>query len=94
MALPLGQDWPTSSTKWKSQIDPILVNPLTAIHFLPNLSLISGVNNIAHGLSRTPIGWVITDVNAAITIYRSAPFNSSTLQLTTSGVATVTIGVF
>lgn len=81
-------------TQWASQIDPLLVNPLASGLLLKNIVLASGANVINHLLSRQPQGWFVTDTNAAVTIYRSQPFNSSTLTLTSSGAATVSLYVF
>lgn len=94
MALPLQLPWQTAQTKWKSQLDPLLATPILTGTLLQNITLISGVNVINTKLGVTPQGWVITDSNAAVTVYRSAPFTSLTLTLTSSGNATVSIWVF
>jgi hypothetical protein len=39
-------------------------------------------------------GWMITDINAAAAIYRSAPLNNLTLTLNASAACIVNIGVF
>lgn len=98
MALPLQQtdnkDLSLLQTKWKSQIDPVLANPATDMSILKDVKLVSGVNVINHLLGKTQQGWIITDIQAAATIYRSAPFNNLTLTLTSSANTTVNIGVF
>lgn len=81
-------------TKWSSELNPLLANPVNSVLILPNVALVSGVNVINHRLGRTQQGWFITDINAAVTVYRSAAFNELTLTLTSSGAATVSIGVF
>ncbi len=81
-------------TNWASQLNPVLNNALTAPTILKNVVLKSGTNVINHLLSRMQQGWFLTDIQGAATVYRSAPFNSSTLTLTSSAAVTVNIGVF
>lgn len=81
-------------TQWGSQLNPILANPSSNMAILKNISLSTGTNVINHLLDRTQQGWIITDINAAVTIYRSQPFNDKTLTLVSSGAATVSLGVF
>ncbi len=80
--------------KWSSQLNPVLGNPMTNPVLIPNISVSSGTNVINHKLGTTPTGWFIYDITSAITLYRSAPFNSLTLTLTSSGSGTISIGVF
>ena len=82
------------TTRWKSLIDPILKNPLNSVFILEDISLKVGDNVINHRLGRKLRGWVLLDVNAATTIYRSAPLNDLTLTLNSSAVATISLGVF
>lgn len=81
-------------TKWKATLDPIIANPTTNLGILKNVVLTSGSNQIPHLLGQMQQGWVILDINAAITLYRSAPFSDTYLYLTASGPGTVTLGVF
>ena len=94
MSLPLKLDWSLAQNRWKSQLDPVIANPLNGIAILQGIVLISGVNNINHLLGRMQQGWFVTDINAAATIFRSQPFNAVTLTLTSNAAATVNIGVF
>lgn len=98
MALPLQQtddkDLSLLQTKWKSQIDPVLANPMTDMSILKNVNLIAGSTVINHLLGRNQQGWVVIDIQAPATIYRSAQFNNLTLTLTSSAAVTVSIGVF
>ena len=82
------------TTRWKSLIDPILKNPLNSVSILEDVSLKVGDNVINHRLGRKLRGWVLLDVNAATTIYRSAPLNDLTLTLNSSAVAIISLGVF
>lgn len=81
-------------TKWASEINPVLANPLNSVSVLSNIILQTGINVINHKLGRTQQGWFLVDIQAAETVYRSAAFNNLTLSLTASGPVTVSIGVF
>lgn len=101
MQLPLKLTPDLMQTRWKSILDPVIdsVNslqemPLNNIVILNNVALAIGNNVITHGLGKIPTGWIILDVNAATTIYRSAAFNLTTITLNSSAVATVKLGVF
>lgn len=98
MALPIFQtsirELSMMETQWASQLNPILSNPMTSPSILKSVSLISGSNVVNHLLGKTMQGWFITDINAAVTVYRSQPFNDLTLTLVSSGPAVVTLAVF
>jgi len=94
MQLPLKLAKELMETKWKSIIDPFLSNPTNNISILNDVVLINGVTVIDHKLGRNMQGWFLVDINAAATIYRSAPLNDKTLTLTSNAVATVSLGVF
>ena len=81
-------------TKLKSLLDPILGLPELSGLALTNVQLINGVTNINHKLSRMQQGFRITDINGSATIYRSQPFNSSQLTLTSSAAVTVNLWVW
>lgn len=98
MALPIFQttnrDLSMMQTQWASQLNPVLANPTTNLSVLSNIVLKSGNNVINHKLGQTQQGWILTDIQGAATIYRSAPFNDLTLTLNSSAPVTVSIGVF
>ena len=98
MALPLQKTniLPLSllQTQWKSQLDPVLANPITGMSILKDIDLIDGVNVINHKLGTIQQGWILVDQQGVASIYRSAPFNDLTLTLTSSASVTVSIGVF
>lgn len=79
---------------WAAQLNPILVIPILSGLQLTNVSLASGVNNINHLLSRLQQGWFLTDQQGGASIYRSKPFNPTTLTLTSDAVVTVSIWVY
>ena len=94
MALPLNLLWSSAQTKWKSQLDPLMTNPLTNGQFIPNVALINGVTVINHKLGRQMLGYQICGQTAVANIYYSQPFNSKTLTLTSSAAVTVNLWVF
>lgn len=57
------------------------------------VALASGSNRVAHGLGRQPVGWMVVDTDAAVTVYRTA-WSATTLDLTASGAVTVKLWVF
>ena len=98
MSLPIFQDDNKNlmllETSWASQINPILNNPILNGLQLTNIVLNNGTNVINHKLQRTQQGWFITDQNGAASIYRSQPFNSTTLTLTSNASVAVNLWVF
>lgn len=81
-------------TKWKSQIDPVLINPILSGVMLTNLILKTGVNVINHTLGRKQLGWWLVDKQAAADIYRSADFNDKTLTLTSDANVAISLMVY
>lgn len=81
-------------TKWAAQLNPVISNPLNSISILKNISLVNGATSINHKLGQMQQGWMILDVDAAATIYRSQAFNDKTLTLTSNAACTVTLGVY
>ena len=82
-------------TRWQAIINAVLGLPLNnAPSFLQNVEIIDGVTVINHLLGRTPQGWFIVDSSAAVNPYRSAPFNSLTLTLTSGAATTISLIIF
>lgn len=94
MSLPLKLGWDLAQTRWSSILSPIVDNPMNNGLLLTGVKLISGVTVVNHLLGRQMQGWIITDINAAATIYRSAPFNNLTLTLTSNAAVTLNLEVF
>lgn len=98
MALPIFQDSNKNlmlmQTGWASSLNPVIGNPISSGLISSPFVLKTGVNVINHLLGRTQQGWIVIDQNAAVTLFRSQPFNDKTLTLTSSGAATVTLYVF
>lgn len=81
-------------TRWKSILDPVIANTLMNGNLINNFTLVNGNNVINHQLGRMMIGWMISDINAAATIYRSQPMNNLTLTLNSNAGCVVDIWVF
>lgn len=79
---------------WASIIDPFLKNPIFKGNILKSVALINGVTIINHLLSREQQGYIITDQNAAASIYRSAAFNDKTLTLASNAAVVVNLYVY
>lgn len=98
MALPVfkddNQNLMLMQNRWSSELNPVLANPFTNPSILKGVNLVVGSNTINHGLGAKLQGWVISDITAASTIYRSAPLNDLTLTLTSSAACTADIVVF
>jgi hypothetical protein len=93
MNLPLNLTLSATQTQWSSALNPILSNVLVAGHVV-KYSLVSGVNVINHGLSANMNGWMIVDIDAPATVYRSQPLNDKTLTLTSNAAANVALWMF
>lgn len=78
----------------KQVIGPIISNPITSGALLTDISIVSGTNVINHGLGRMMQGWIISDVNSVVTLFRSQPLNDKTLTLTSNGTSTISLYVF
>lgn len=92
--LPLKLPLEQMQSKWKSQLDPLLSNINTQGQLLSATVLAVGNNTINHKLSRNMQGWYIVDIDGPATIYRSQPFNDSTLVLNSTAICTINLWVF
>lgn len=98
MQLPTWQsddkDFQLMQSKWASILNPLLSKPLSSSNILKDVQLINGTTVVNHLLGRNMQGFIVSDIDAAATIYRSAPFNSLTLSLTSNAACTVNLVVF
>lgn len=81
-------------TKWAAILNPLLDSPLNSASIISDVKLSIGSNTINHLLGKKQTGWFLVDQQASASIYRSMPFNTTTLTLTSDAVVTVSIGVF
>lgn len=77
-----------------AQVATLEAKPINKLKIIENVSLVIGANTITHDLGSVPVGWMILDINAAATIYRSAALTATTITLTSNAVATIKLGVF
>jgi hypothetical protein len=78
-------------------VTPILGKEILDSEILHGVVLSSGANTVDHKLGRDLVGWVVTRINAAITIFDTQatnPLPHKNLKLTTSGAAIVDLLVF
>ena len=94
MSLPKQLTWDMAQTVWATSLDPLIKNVLTQGKLISNISIITGVNNINHLLSKKQTGFFITDINAAAVIYRSQPFNDKILTLTSNAPCVISVWMF
>lgn len=73
-------------------LTPIQKSPFIGGVLLTNISLTTGSNAVPHTLGRTPSIWVIADINAAQTIYRTT-WDITNINLTASGAVTISMWV-
>jgi hypothetical protein len=93
--LPIGKiPYELMLTRWASILNPVLGLPTNQPNFLEGVKLVMGNNVINHKLNRKLQGWIITDITASASIYRSAPINDLTLTLNSSALTTVNLMVF
>lgn len=96
MAQPLSpkMDWPLANALWAQALNPILANAILSGTAVLNRTLVSGTTTFNHGLGRMMQGYFITDIDGPATIYRSAPFNASTLTLTSDALVIANLWVY
>lgn len=91
--LPQKLDIDKMQTQWSQILSPFLSNPYLKGNVI-QAKIVSGINVINHKLSRVQQGWTQTDIDQPVSLYRSQPFNSSTLTLVASGPCNVSLYVF
>lgn len=94
MRLPKNLTWGMAQSQWPQVIDPVVNNQLNQGQLIGPIALISGTNVINHKLGRNQLGWIITDQDAASSIYRNAVFNNLTLSLSSSAPCNISLWVF
>lgn len=94
MSLPQKLPLELMQTRWASELNPLLRNKLIQGVLIPNVSLKVGDTAINHLLQRQQIGYIITDINGPAIVYRSEPFNTLTLTLTSDAACVVSVWCF
>lgn len=86
-------DWVLANPIWASALNPLLGNPILQGKQI-DAELVIGVTTIPHGLGRPLRGWILVDVDAAATIFRSNLLNATTLTLTSNAACNVSLWVY
>lgn len=98
MSLPIfysdNKDIQLIQNAWSQPLNNVLSTPIISGLLLKNINLINGITVINHLLSRQMVGWMIADIDGAAIIYRSAPFNTKTLSLTSNAAIVCNLWVF
>lgn len=89
--------WESASTRWASILQPIVDSPISRGRLVSNVSLITGANQVNHGLGRKLIGWIIVGIDGVAAIYDTQAQNQMpqlTLNLTSDADVTVNLWCF
>jgi len=81
-------------TIWRQILNSFKSQFILNGNLITNQALKIGANVIYHNLGQPQRGWIITDIDGAAEIYRSQPFNSKTLTLTSNAAVTVSLWCF
>ena len=94
--LPLRLDLPQMQAQWAAALNPVIATTIINGIQLVGVPLINGTTVINHKLSRNMLGWFVTDIDGAATIYKpkTAPFNNKTLTLVSDAPVTANIWVY
>lgn len=95
--LPQKLTWPDASTKWATQLDPIISNSTINNIVLKQVSLVAGTNVINHKLGRALQGWETSRVRGPATIYDQQDSNQTpnlTLVLVSDAAVVIDLVVF
>lgn len=86
--------WSLANSRWSSELNPVISNPLLQGGMLTGIKLIANTPQaINHLLQRQPLGWFTLDNTEDSVIWRTA-WNTNTITLEASATTTVAIWVF
>ena len=89
------QDLQLLQNRWMPLINPVLKNTIVQGLQLKDIVLTASTPIVInHMLGRTQQGWFVTDINSNAQVWRTQPFNASTLTLEASADTTVNIWVY
>ena len=88
------QEFNLYQTRMKSILDNVTKLPLLSGLQLNTVKLIIGQTTINHLLGRQMQGWIITDIDGAAQIYRTAPMNSTQLVLASNAAVNISLWVY
>lgn len=97
MSLPQKLNLTDMQTRWATELNPVISNPLTNSIILQSVVLKTGSNVINHKLGRKLAGWIPTRVRALANLYDTQDSNQTpqlTLVLVSSADVTIDLVVF
>ena len=75
-------------------LSPLSRLPLLNGTLLEAVSLSTSDTQVEHKLGRKPLGWLLVDIDADATVFRTAAFNEQFITLQSSAAVTCNIWVF
>lgn len=95
MGLSTKLPWTQANPLWAAQLNPVLSNLLVEGRLLSNIALTATTPlTINHMLGKNQTGFIITDQNASASIYRTQPFNPTSLTIESTQTVTISLWVF
>lgn len=88
------EDIPVVLPRWKSLLDPVLATRLVTGRQIMQVALDTTPTVVYHLLDRTPIGWLLADIDAAAQVSRTVPMNSTTITLVATAPCNVNLWVY
>lgn len=74
-------------------LNPVLKLPLLDYVQINGIAITTAGVDISHVLGRQPLGWILVDIDASVTVWKTA-WTDRLLSLDASGTATISIIVF
>ena len=86
--------WELANPKWAAALNPLLGLPLVNGNTVAATLVANKPQAINHGLGRSPQGWFLIDNTADSVVWRTQPFNATSLTLEASANTTINLWVF
>ena len=87
--------WDLAQTKWAATLNPVIAVPMLSGNQIDSIVMVSGIPQaINHLLQRKMQGWFLTDNTANANVWRTQPFNDTTITLQASANTNISIWVF
>ncbi len=86
--------WDLANPKWAAALNPLLALPLVNGSMVSASLAATTPQAINHLLGRMPQGWFLVDNTANAVVWRTQPFNATSLTLEASVTTTVNLWVF
>lgn len=86
--------WSLANPKWAATLNPLLALPILNGNMVSAVLVANTPQAINTKIGRMQQGWFLTDNSADAVVWRTQPFNSTTLTLEASANTTVNVWVF